>query len=78
MSVIAKTKKPPVFPAGITEVCSDFLKYCFIMDVTRRVTIEELFQHPFVMIADQETIKKSHATSSQMVTSLNAFMLNGT
>lgn len=72
MQVIKNTKKPPQFPTGITEVCRDFLKYCFIMDANKRVTVEELFTHPFVMLADSE-VKKSQATSSHLVNSLNAF-----
>jgi len=53
-------------------VCRDFLKYCFILDINKRVSIDELFHHPFVMINDLETIQKSQATSSHLVNSLTA------
>lgn len=43
MQVIANTRRPPQFPNGISEECKDFLKYCFILDVTKRVTVDELF-----------------------------------
>lgn len=56
MQVIGSTTKAPRLPTGITEECSDFLRYCFIVDIAKRVTIDELFTHPFVMISDAETI----------------------
>mmetsp|Transcript_25832 Transcript_25832/g.32148 ORF Transcript_25832/g.32148 Transcript_25832/m.32148 type:complete len:99 (+) Transcript_25832:1028-1324(+) len=49
MQVIATTRRPPQLPSGISDECTDFLKYCLIMDATKRVTVEELFAHPFVM-----------------------------
>lgn len=52
MQVIANTKRSPQFPTGVTDECRDFLKYCFILETAKRVTVEELFQHPFVMISD--------------------------
>lgn len=52
MQVISETAKPPRLPGGITEECHDFLKYCFIVDSAERVTIDELFTHPFVMFND--------------------------
>jgi serine/threonine protein kinase len=70
MQVIKTSGKPPSFPTGITDVCRDFLKYCFILDINKRVSIDELFHHPFVMINDLETIQKSQATSSHLVNSL--------
>ena len=64
MQTIATTKRPPQVPVGISDECRDFLKYCLILDATKRVTVEELFSHPFVMIADSETFRRSQVTSS--------------
>ena len=52
-------------------MCEDFLKYCLHPNIARRATVEELFEHPFVKVSDQET-KKSQATSSHLVNSLTA------
>ena len=53
MQVIKTHNRPPTFPPNISEECRDFLKYCFEIDVVKRVTIEELFDHPFVFMIDQ-------------------------
>ena len=39
MQVIESTKEPPLFPEGISEMCDDFLKYCFRFNVKKRPTI---------------------------------------
>ena len=78
MQQIATSKRPPQVPVGISDECRDFLQYCLIMDPTKRVTVDELFQHPFLMIADQESIRKSQAASSLLVNSLNATNSNQT
>ena len=79
MQVIQTTRKPPKLPTGISEVCEDFLKYCFIMSSKKRPTIDELSKHPFVVMSDQES-RKSSMTSQHLVasvaTSLRMFQKN--
>ena len=45
-----------IFPKNISSVLTHFLKYCFILDVTQRITIEELFEHPFVSVPDEDNV----------------------
>lgn len=57
MQVIKTQTRPPTFPENISDECRDFLKYCFIIEVPKRVIVTELSTHPFVMVADPDTIK---------------------
>ena len=72
MQVIQNADKPPKFPPQISKHCRDFLKYCFNFLPEKRADVASLLQHPWLMIADHETLKKSAAASSHMINSLSA------
>eukprot|EP00162_Nutomonas_longa_P010051 comp19676_c0_seq1/m.37737 comp19676_c0_seq1/g.37737 ORF comp19676_c0_seq1/g.37737 comp19676_c0_seq1/m.37737 type:complete len:677 (+) comp19676_c0_seq1:169-2199(+) len=45
---IGQGTAPPPYPKGISEVCKEFLDFCFTRDLSARPTTSELLNHPFV------------------------------
>ncbi|KAH6766018.1 hypothetical protein C2S52_017001 [Perilla frutescens var. hirtella] len=48
----------PLFPAGLSSLCVDFLEKCLRRDYTRRWSCDQLLQHPLISMRSHEELDK--------------------
>jgi serine/threonine protein kinase len=66
MYKIAQTKTGPPIPDDVGQECRDFLAKCFVVDCTKRATVDVLLQHPFItQFVDLKEAPKQQQVSPQ-------------